>query len=317
MKSRHLVDPQLLPVLSALPAMEVSADTLQEWRRFSAAAVIQTEGFDVAVEELWIERTTGGKLRLLRYTPRQDDSGPRAAMVHLHSGGYVLGKPEMGSAFCSAMAALLSCIVVSVDYRLAPEFPYPAQLDDAYTALTWLYDNAAALSVDKRRVAVAGESAGGGLAAALAIAARDRGKIPLIFQLLIYPMLDDLTGSVPGNSYAGEFVWTAASNRFGWHSLLGGAEPGPYAAPARASNLEHLPPAFIAVGSLDLFANENIMYANRLINAGVPVELHVYPGAFHGFPMVPQASASIALRNQWCQAMQRAMATSIVTPHRA
>jgi acetyl esterase/lipase len=206
----------------------------------------------------------------------------------------------------------IGCVVVSVDYRLAPDTPHPGPVEDCYAALRWFHANAAALGVDSGRIAIGGESAGGGLAAALALLARDRAEVPVVFQLLIYPMLDDRTVISPEpHPFAGEFIWTAQSNRFGWRALLG-QEPGspgvsPYAAAARAENLAGLPPAFVSVGALDLFLDENIAYAQRLLRAGVPSELHVYPGAYHGFDLAFEADVTRRFRRDSLQALKRAL----------
>jgi acetyl esterase/lipase len=218
-------------------------------------------------------------------------------VLHIHGGGYVLGSARSSDATNRALVAELNCAVFSVEYRLAPETPYPGPLEDCYAALAWLHAHAGDLRINTTRIGVAGESAGGGLAAALALLARDRGKLPVAFQHLIYPMIDDRTGA-PGstceNAFVGHHVWTRTQNVFGWTALLGtapgGADVSPYAAPARAINLEGLPPAFIAVGALDLFLEEDLAYAQRLARAGVPIELHVYPGAFHAFNMPPHTA---------------------------
>lgn len=236
----------------------------------------------------------------------------RPALLHMHGGGYVMGSPWQRPADLQLLAMQCGCVLVSVDYRLAPEAVFPAALEDNYAALSWLHDNADALGVDRHRIAIGGESAGGGHAAALALAARDRGRIPVLFQLLIYPMLDDRTGSsraAPANT--GDFIWTAARNQFGWSALLGkpaGSEQVPTGAvPARADKLAGLPPAFIGVGELDLFADENLAYAQRLRAAGVAVELARVPGAFHGFDVIaPEASASVRFKAQWLAALKAA-----------
>ena len=218
--------------------------------------------------------------------------GMRPAILHTHGGGFVMGSAASGIADLQAVCKALDCVAVTVDYRLAPETTYAGSIEDNYAGLKWLHDKAEEIGADRRRIAVMGESAGGGHAALLAIAARDRGEVPLVFQCLIYPMLDDRTGSsraVP--AHVGKLIWTAASNRFGWECFLGsapGARSAPRGAvPARVENLAGLPPAFIGVGSIDLFCDEDVEYARRLNAAGVPAELIVVPGAFHGFDQIP------------------------------
>jgi acetyl esterase/lipase len=204
------------------------------------------------------------------------------------------------------------CVIVTVDYRLAPETPFPGSLEDNYAALKWLHRSADSLGVDASRIVVMGESAGGGHAAMLAIAARDRGEAPIAFQLLIYPMLDDRTGSsrrVP--PYVGAYVWLPAENRFAWSCLLGmpaGSGMVPIGAvPARVENLVGLPPTFVGVGSIDLFVDEDIHYARRLITSGVPTELCVVSGAYHGFDVIaPEAARSKDFVVTWSAALARA-----------
>jgi acetyl esterase/lipase len=214
------------------------------------------------------------------------------------------------------MAMTCNCLIVSVDYRLAPETPFPGALEDNYAALRWLYTNADSMGVDRTRIAIGGESAGGGHSAMLAIAARDRKEFPILFQMLIYPMLDDRTGSTrPVPRGIGDFVWNSTSNRFGWTSLLGvpagSAQVPDGSVPARVPNLSELPPTFVSVGALDLFVDEDIEYARRLIAAGVRTELHVLPGAFHGYDLLaPQAAVSKQFTESWKAALKRAYAKS-------
>jgi triacylglycerol lipase len=212
-----------------------------------------------------------------------------------------------------AMALKLGCAVFAVDYRLAPETKFPGAVEDCYTALGHLAANAQALGLDIVRLGVMGESAGGGLAAALALLARDRGEHRLAFQHLIYPMLDDRTCALEPSAhpFTGEFVWTRQNNRYGWTALLG-VEPGsegvsPYAAPARAETLAGLPPTFISTGALDLFADEDLLYARRLLKDGVTTELHVYPGAFHAFDFLPGPDVSRRARRDSMAALGRAL----------
>ena len=204
-------------------------------------------------------------------------------------------------------------MVVSVDYTLAPEAVFPKSLEQNYAALAWLHKNAGQSGVDPARIAICGDSAGGGHAAMLAIAARDRKEFPIAFQCLIYPMLDDRTGSthrVP--SYVGHFVWTEAANRFGWTSLLGvpAGSPSvpPGSVPARVKDVSGLPPAFIGVGSIDLFCEEDMEYAKRLALAGVSTELFVVPGAYHGFDIVARdARVTVQFRDVWQSALRRGL----------
>lgn len=204
----------------------------------------------------------------------------------------MLGTAERGNVENAALATELKCSIVSVDYRLAPETRFPGQIEDGYAALKWMYTQAEALGIDRGKIAIGGESAGGGLAASLSLLARDRGEVPVIFQRLWSPMLDDRTCLKP-HPFNGAHYWTMKNNRFGWRALLG-HEPGrdgvsPYAAAARATDLTGLPPTFISVGSIELFLDECLEFARRLIHAGVPTELHVYPGAHHARGFVPEA----------------------------
>ena len=220
------------------------------------------------------------------------------ALVWIHGGGFVLGDPSADNELCGRIARELGVVVVNVDYRLAPEHPFPAGLEDCWSALRWLHDAADELGVDPERVAVGGASAGGGLAAALAQLAHDRAEVPVAFQLLVYPMLDDRTVLRPDHGGTGTFVWNPGSNRFGWTSYLGHPpapeEPRPYAASARRADLSGLPPAWIGVGDLDLFHAEDVEYARRLTAAGVPCELHVEPGMFHGADILLQTRSTVA-----------------------
>jgi acetyl esterase/lipase len=209
---------------------------------------------------------------------------PSGALLWIHGGGTVMGTVQQGNAWCSRVADELGVLVISVDYRLAPENPYPAALDDCYHALRWLHDNAAALGVDPARIAIGGESGGGGLAAALAQRAHDT-NIATCFQLLVYPMLDDRTVLHTPDHSRGVFAWTPASNRFAWTAYLGHPpredDSRPYIAAARRTDLTGLPSAWIGVGDLDLFHTENIDYAHRLREAGIDCELHTEPGMYH------------------------------------
>ncbi|MBE3012414.1 alpha/beta hydrolase [Microbispora sp. NEAU-D428] len=210
---------------------------------------------------------------------------PGGALLWIHGGGTILGHPESDHELCSRIARDLRIVVVSARYRLAPEHPFPDGFDDCFAALRWLHDAAPALGVDGARVAVGGASAGGGLAASVVQKAHDHG-LPVAFQMLLYPMLDDRTALVRDHRGRGRIGWTPRSNTYAWTCYLGRgsrvAEPLVYAAAGRREDLRGLPPAWIGVGDLDLFYSENLRYAERLRAAGVPVDLVVEPGMYHG-----------------------------------
>lgn len=204
-------------------------------------------------------------------------------LLWIHGGGMVLGSAEMDDAGSAAIAEQHQCVVISVDYRLAPENSYPAPLHDCYAALKWFAKNANSLGVSSNRIAIGGASAGGGLAAGTALIARDKGGPNLIFQLLVYPMLDHRNETPSSFGTSDTRVWNREANIIAWEAYLNNVEPIPsYASPSITDDLSGLPPTYINVGTLDIFVDEDIDYAARLSQAGVPVELHVYPGAFHG-----------------------------------
>lgn len=317
MRSKHLVDAELLQVLEAAPDMSVSAEKLPLAR--AAIAEMTQMGLaevdhSVRVTEHFAPGPKGAPdVRVALYKP---DGLPAGAptVLQIHGGGFLFGTAELGDPRNRAMAKAVECAVASVEYRLAPETPYPGGLEDCFAALSWLHASASELGLDPRRIAIRGESAGGNLAAALAILTRDRGGPPVCFQLLIYPMLDDRTVIRKPHPYAGEFVWDAPSNRFAWASWLGVAPGSPdvpdLAAPARVEDLSGLPPTFLATAALDLFIDENLEYAARLIRAGVHTEFYVAPGAFHGFEaMNPQAAVSRRFIMQADEALKLAFAS--------
>ena len=237
---------------------------------------------------------------------------PGGALLWIHGGGMIMGTPEVSHHLCSLMARELGIVVVSARYRLAPEHPFPAGLDDCAAALRWLLSSADPLGIDRARVAVGGESAGGGLAATLAQRATDEG-LPLAFQLLVYPMLDDRTAVRTDHAGRGRLVWTPRSNAWAWKAYLGhrpGAEEGrPYAAAARRQDLTGLPPAWIGVGDLDLFHDEDVEYARRLAASGVPVDLHVQPGMPHGLDVTRSGPATRAFLQSWFDALAAVLST--------
>ncbi|MCP9484490.1 MAG: alpha/beta hydrolase [Gaiellaceae bacterium MAG52_C11] len=233
------------------------------------------------------------------HRPRRGDRVSRAGIYWVHGGGYILGSYRECDRQLQRWCRLLDCVAVSVEYRLAPEHPYPAALEDCYAGLKWTYEHAAELGLDAARLGVGGTSAGAGLAAALALIARDRGEIPLAFQLLVAPMLDDRKLTVSSRWDAP--IWPPASNELGWRSYLGelrGHVVPPYAAAARAEHLSGLPPTLVVVGGVDGFLDESIAYAQRLLHAGISTQLNVYSGAPHGFLELAPASRLANLANR-------------------
>lgn len=294
-----LLHPDLRPVVKQLSSMAsnappLSLETLPVHRK-SMTGYASKPLADVAFEKRTIPGMSG-QPDVTIFVVNASPGTSRPAILHTHGGGFVLGSAEQAVPDLQKLCKELDCVAVTVDYRLAPETTYRGSMEDNYAGLKWLHTNAEQLGVDPNRIAVMGESAGGGHAALLAITARDRGEVPVCFQSLTYPMLDDRTGSSRAMPpHVGKIVWTPESNRFGWTSFLG-MKPGgtavpSSAVPARVQNLTGLPPAWIGVGSLDLFCDEDVDYAQRLNNVGVPAELIVVPGAFHGFdnPMIPAA----------------------------
>ena len=236
----------------------------------------------------------GVGIRLFRPTGL---TGQAPGLLWIHGGGYVIGKAAQDDVLCRRYARELGATVASVEYRLAPDNPYPASLEDCYSALQWLVRLP---SVDPARVAIGGASAGGGLAAALALLTRDRGEISLAAQLLVYPMLDDRTVNRKHLDNPGHRLWNQSSNKFGWSAYLGGADPQ-VAVPARRDDLSGLPPTWLGVGTFDLFHDEDLAYAKRLEAAGVRCEVEVVRGAFHGFDgIVPKAAVSQSFFNSQC-----------------
>jgi acetyl esterase/lipase len=237
---------------------------------------------------------------------RPASARPRTpALLWIHGGGMVLGDAAQDSAFCRRIADQLNIVVVSVEYRLAPEHPFPTPLEDCYTALQWL---ASQPDIDPARIAIGGQSAGGGLAAALALLAKERGEIRPVLQLLSYPMLDDRTTTRTDIDPRSLRIWSPASNRFGWRAYLGATTSSgnvpPLAAPARYDDLSGLPPAWIGVGTNDLFHDEDVTYARRLQQAGVAGALHVVPGAYHNFDSI---EAKTAISQAFLQAQTTAL----------
>jgi acetyl esterase/lipase len=266
------------------------------------------------VEERTVPGPAGAPEVSLLICRPADASAPLPAVYHTHGGGMIVGNNRMGVAEMLDLAEELGLVVVSVEYRLAPEHPHPAPVEDCYAGLVWTAGQAKELGVDPERIVVAGSSAGGGLTAALALLARDRGGPALFGQMLLCPMLDDRNDSFSARQMAGHGAWDRTANATAWGALLGdtrgGPDVSPYAAPARATDLSGLPPAFIDVGSAETFRDEDVAYATGIWQAGGVAELHVWPGGFHGFDgFAPQARLSREARTaraRWLRRLLRA-----------
>jgi acetyl esterase/lipase len=241
-----------------------------------------------------------------------------AAVLYVHGGGYVIGSAAADDAYCATLARQLGVLVVSVDYRLAPEHPFPAPHDDCLRALRWMHSAAEQLGIDPARIGVSGESSGGGLAAGLVQHAVDEGT-PVCFQHLVYPMLDDCTVGRAERGGEWNAVWTPRSNRFGWASYLGHdpgtADPKPYAVPSRRTELAGLPPTWIGVGAVDLFHAEGAAYADELRRCGVECELLVVPGMYHAAQrFAPTAPAAELFERSRQQALARGLGVICASP---
>jgi acetyl esterase/lipase len=286
------LDQDHLAVLSALPPdlldLTDIATTRVNLAALMAAIPAPPLPSDVTVEDVHVPGLDGDPDVLVRVYRPDNLAANAPALYWIHGGGMVLGSVDMNDYDCAARASSLSCLVVSVDYRLAPEHPFPAPMNDCYAGLSWMAANAGELGIDPQRLAIGGASAGGGLAAGLALMARDRGGPDICFQLLIYPMLDHRNETVSSQAIADTRVWNRSANLAGWAAYLGegvggaNGEVSPYASPSVAADLSGLPPAYINVGEFDMFLDEDVAYATELMRAGVAAELHVYPGAFHG-----------------------------------
>ncbi len=315
----EFLDPELKDpikmMISQMPPM--SFDDLPAARAASKQmmAAMKTQMPDipgVITEDRRIPGLQGSPDVAVRIYRPEIQPGLLPALLWIHGGGYMLGDIDQEDFTAKQFTLAGECVVVSVEYRLAPEHPYPAPLEDCYAALKWLSAHANELGIDRSRIAIGGASAGGGLAAGLAILTRDRAEVKTIYQLLVYPMINDCNIAPASDTLPETLFWTRENNLIGWRSYLG-CEPGSddiscYAAAFRATNLEGLPPAYITVGDLDLFALEDIEYSWRLIEAGVPAELHVYPGGCHAFDMlVPNSNLSKRFVSDIHRALKRAL----------
>jgi acetyl esterase/lipase len=308
------MDPELRDTFSSLRAVDISDLAAARDTSHAVGALAQAAPDPrVSREDRRVPGREGAPEVLIRhYRPvGQDQQLP--CLYWVHGGGHLTGSVDEHDQLMDHVAANVGCAVVSVEWRRSPENPFPAEMDDCYAGLAWIFEHAAELAIDRDRLAVGGASSGGGSAAGLALLARDRGEIPLCFQFLLYPMLDDRSVTVSSHAVTDGRVWNRESNLIGWRYYLGDAagtdSASPYAAPTRAQDLAGLPPAFISVGELDLFLDEDIEYGQRLLQAGVPTELHVYAGAYHGSDLLsPDAALSRRMIRDRNEALLQAFA---------
>ena len=312
--SEYAIDPELVPWLAMVPEMDF-ADVVAGRDRLSQLIALMPAREvpdDVETRNATIPGRDGAPGVPIRiYTPTATTSSPRAGYLHIHGGGFVIGDLDMSEQAPAEIARDAGAVVVSVGYRLAPEDPFPAGLEDCYAALEWLASEAGQLGVDPARIAVGGESAGGGLAAAVALLARDRGGPALTHQFLDIPELDDRLETASMKRFVDTPLWDRGKAELSWKYYLSGTPEVlglQYAAPARMEDLSGLPPAFVATCEFDPLRDEGLIYAQRLLAAGVRVELHSYPGTFHGSIAVPEAAVSRRMAADKKDAIRRALA---------
>lgn len=300
--------PELMPALAGMPKLDLSQD-LSLIRNMPVTPVEKSP--QVKTTSRMIQGMESERLIKI-YEPANRTDAKLPAVFWIHGGGYVLGHPDSDDGLCEHIVLAINCVVVSVDYRLAPEHRYPAAIEDCYSGLKWMADNADILNIDLSRIAVAGASAGGGLTAALALLARDRKGPRIAFQMPLYPMIDCRNTTPSSCEIDGEHfpsVWNREANHIAWKFYLGeqvSSGVSPYAAPALADDLAGLPPVYTCVGQLDPFRDETLEYVARLAQAGVPVEFHLYPGCFHGFDFCG-TEIGIKARDEYVNALRKAL----------
>lgn len=315
------VDQQLLPGLTDMETVKAptSSDQLRAFRLEYSQLLLERSKTvasmeDIRREDHLVTRQGGSASLLLRRYAPVGLSGPSPAIYWIHGGGMIVGSVQGDDNYCETLAQETQAVVLSIEYRLAPENGPTAPVEDAFAGLQWAVDHASLLKIDPNKVAVAGASAGGGIAAGVALLARDRQGPEIRFQHLMYPMLDDREITVSSREFAGIPSWSRENNRFAWQCLLGALygtdEVSPYVAPGRMTDLSCLPPTLIQVGELDTFRDEDIDFASRLMQAGVQTELHVYPAAYHAWDVYnPDARLTVQAHRDRNAAIRQALWT--------
>ena len=316
------IDPELRPILSALKglwgdtAMDLNDlaaarqthDAMSEQRNSTAAI---TDGVE-SIRQLIVNDEMGLEVVVYVHRPTQACDSARSALLHIHGGGYVTGSAAHAEPQLRGLAKQFNCVVVSVEYRLAPEHPFPAALFDCFTALQWLHDAAAVLNVDPQKIVVLGESAGGGLAAGLALYARDHSEVEIAQQILLYPMLDYQNVAAARDDLHDCVIWNRKNNQFAWSAYMGekvDESALAYASPSYAQGLQGLPPSYVCVGDVDLFYKESVDFIDKLRAADVTADIDVYPGAYHAFQVVvPEAEVSQKCLRKINQVLTQALA---------
>jgi acetyl esterase/lipase len=308
------LDAEFVDAVRGRPAPDFS-DIAEARRLFwTGLEAARTGHTGVLVADHLVPRLDGSALKVRLFRPVSTSSGEELPLLYwVQGGGYILPAPDLDDAWCEDIVAVHSCAVASVEWRRAPEHPYPAAADDCYDGLSWLVRNSEELGLDRNRIVVGGASSGGGAAASVALRARDRGEFLLAHQLLIYPMLDNSNSTQSSYRITDPRVWNRTANVLAWRYYLGevaGSESvSPYAAPARAMDLTGLAPATLLTGELDLFVDEDIAYAQRLMDSSVSTELRVYRGAPHGFyRMNPAARVTQEFRADCNRVLRYALA---------
>jgi acetyl esterase/lipase len=316
----HRIDAEYLPVFAIAPRLDltdIAAARLALHKIFALGGAVESDP-GVERSDIVAPGLAGNPEIAMRMHRPSGATGPLPCLFWIQGGGYVLTSLDPDDRLCQSIARELHCVVISVVWRRAPEHPFPACHDDCYGGLRWVIQNAKALGVDPAHVVVGGASSGGGAAAGVALRVRDEGEFSIAHQLLIYPMLDDRNETRSSHNVTDPELWNRQGNEIAWAAYLGGAASGGvvshYAAPARAVALEGLAPTTILTAELDLFVDENIDYAKRLMAAGVPVELHIYPAVHHGFDVHnPEATISKRFFADRNAVLRRAFASPVTT----